>query len=186
MGKTEFVYQIAHGLQAYAVDMGYEAVSAMVAIACDDSSYGTKILAREHNNFWRIPYDERWATEQVRVRGKDYASYNSPESGFFGYVQYLELNYPHLVKVTSSRDFLNEVTPDRTDALMYLIVTNNWERFDPVPYKRTALDYNQVVQDIIDGKHGTGLACKQKVVGLGYNFRRVEAMLKRRRQREQQ
>lgn len=176
--NDKFISNLASCLNVYCVERRFYVVSGMLASAYDRSAGGLSSLSRRHNNFWNLEFDSRWAAEKVRNRGVDFAKYETFEAGVLGYSLYLSCEYPDLRGCTSVRQFLRTVEPNKAEDLIYLIIQNKWGAFDPDIIRPESLDYEQIIEDIIAGKYGRGLECRQRVTAMGYSSRKIAAMLK--------
>lgn len=189
--RDNFIAKIAPIIQEEAFKRDYKVASPIIAQACIESRYGLSGLAKYHNYFG-LKCGRSWKGKRVRMKTKeeykqgqlttiydDFRAYDSMEEGVKGYFDFINTKrYANLKDAATPQKYLETIRADGYATSFTYVTTNvncikqnGLMSYDTRPYKT----FDEVVQEVIDGKWGNGEERRARLTDAGFNYAMVQA-----------
>lgn len=180
MTRQEFISSVANGIVNCPDSKTIPFVSPLIAGAIHFSSYGTTKAAKDFNNPWGLTADDIPGADCEFVRGIPYVTFSTLEYGCTAVCLWAKL-LKGTKKESTPYEMAHTLYGDMANKVMTYATKHNLYQYDVKQEIPSTIDYNRIVTEILSGKYGRGLECKQSVSARGYNYRRVMALLRERR-----
>ncbi len=126
MANQEFIDRIAPLVQAYALEYGIRACSAVIAQAILESGWGESTLAAKYHNYFGLKCGTKWTGASVNMNTQEEYSpgtittisdnfrvFDSMEAGVKGYFEFIQLaRYQNLRGISDPRTYLQTIKDD--------------------------------------------------------------------------
>lgn len=192
----DFIRMIAPLMIAESQARGYKIVSTAIAQAIIEGAAGTSGLAKYHNH-WGLKCGSSWKGASVNMKTKEeytvgtlttikdnFRAYSSDQEGVKGYYDFISTKrYENLKSANNYIEYANMLKADGyatsstyVNTLCSTVRKYNLDKYD---IKTPIANIDQIAQDVIDGKYGSGEERKKNLGNL-YSIvqKRVNDILK--------
>ena len=189
----KFIAEIAPIIQQEAKNRGYKVCSPIIAQACIESNYGISSLSTKYYNYFGMKCGSSWKGKSVNLATKEeytvgtltkikdnFRVYENMLHGVKGYFDFINTKrYANLKTATTPKMYLEYIKKDGYATSSTYVNTNmncinKWDltKYDTI-YETKSFD--EVVQEVIDGKWGNGVERMQRLRAAGFNPSMVQA-----------
>lgn len=186
---NDFIQKIAPLIQAEAKKRGYHVASPIIAQACVESNYGLSGLSTKYHNYFGLKCGSSWKGKSVNMKTKEeytagvlttikdnFRAYDSMEDGVIGYFDFINTKrYANLKDTKTPKEYLEMIKADGYATSSSYVATNMnvINRHDLTKYDGVTATYKPItpslINDVIDGKYGTGNARTLALRNEGYD-----------------
>lgn len=189
----EFIQRIAPLIQEEAKKRGYLVCSPIIAQACIESAFDTSLLAYKFHNYFGMKCGSSWKGKSVNLRTKEeynsqlvsirdnFRVFDNMELGVKGYFDFISTKrYANLKTAKTPEEYLKMIKSDGYATSSSYVNTNMncirkfaLDKWDWQTKELKSLE--EIAQEVIAGKWGTGATRKQLLRAAGYNPSIVQA-----------
>ncbi len=190
--QEDFINTIGPMIRQVAMERGYKVASPIIAQSFIESKYGESSLGKKYHNYFGMKCGSGWMGKSVNLSTKEeytkgtltnikanFRVYDSMLEGVRGYFDFINTKrYANLKDAATPQKYLETIRADGYATSFTYVTTNvncikqnGLMSYDTRPYKT----FDEVVQEVIDGKWGNGEERRARLTDAGFNYAMVQA-----------